>query len=243
MGSAASSPQAGPAVVTVLGRCPEPGRVKTRLAASLGDRAACEVHEALALDVLARLRDWIDRRGGRDEDLVLALTGDELAGRGLERTARGRFGARVERQSGGDLGDRIREALARRGAEGAAGSLVVGTDAPLLDDELLDAAAGALRAGRTGIAPSSDGGFVLLAARPFPAEVFAGVPWGRSGVLAAVTAGLAGSGLDLDLLPGSEDVDDEGDLRRLAEELRGKPERAPATSRWLAARSSVGKDG
>jgi rSAM/selenodomain-associated transferase 1 len=234
----------GGAAVTVLGRTPEPGRVKTRLAASLGEHAACEIHEALALDVLARLRAWLDARpeaipGG----LVLALTGDEAAGRALETAARERFGARIERQSGGGLGDRIREALDRRADEGAAGSLVVGTDAPLLDDALLDAAVATLAAGRTGLSPSTDGGFVLLAARRVPEACFEGVPWGQAGVLGAVNTGLERAGLRPERLPGSEDVDEEADLLRLAVILSRRPELAPATARRLARRPEPGQDG
>jgi len=229
--------QGATATVTVLGRTPEPGRVKTRLAATLGAEAACEVHEALALDVLARLRSWLDLRGGAEQVLVLALTGDEVAGRGLEAAARERFGARIERQSEGGLGDRIREALDRRAEEGARGSLVVGTDAPLLDDALLDAAVAALRAGRAGLAPSTDGGFVLLAAGTVPSRAFEGVPWGEDGVLRAVRAGLEREGAIVDTLPGSEDVDEEVDLAALAAILKLSPERAPETARWLASRA------
>ena len=145
--------------VTVLGRAPEPGRVKTRLAATVGAALACELHEALALDLLARLAEWQGRRGAPAGSLVLALTGGDEAVARFGDAARRRFGLQVERQSGGDLGDRIREALERRGGEAGDASLVVGTDAPLLTDSLLDGAAAAVAGGQPVLAPSTDGGF------------------------------------------------------------------------------------
>ena len=224
---------------TVLGRAPEPGRVKTRLAASIGDEAAAQVHEALALDTLARLASWRSARGASPEGLVLALCGDPAAGERLAGPARERFGARVERQGDGDLGARMEEAFARRAAEGTPLSLVFGTDAPLLPDELLDEAVGALAGGAGAVlAPSTDGGFVLMGVPGrLPRSLLSGLPWGTGEALAATEAALRSHGIEPSRVREASDVDEREDLERLAQRLRDEPGLAPATAAWLAGES------
>ena len=71
------------------------------------------------------------------------------------------------------------------------------------------------------------------ASHPVPA-LFAGVPWG-TGSVADTTRRLAReSGLVLAETASWFDVDVEGDLPRLAQELAADPSRAPATASVLA---------
>ena len=114
--SSGSSDHPRPAL-TVLARAPEPGRVKTRLAASIGEQAACELHAAMTLDVIEHCASWLGPvPSERPPPLVLSLTGDESAAAPLARLAL-ELSGRVERQVDGTLGDRIRACVERRCAD------------------------------------------------------------------------------------------------------------------------------
>lgn len=237
-----TSAQAGRPAITVLARAPEPGRVKTRLAADLGNAAAAEVHEALALDVLERLHAWMGSgsRGG----LVLSLDGNPAPVAGFARRARGLVaGLAIEMQAEGGLGERIEASLARRASELAApssrASFVVGTDAPL-PSELLDAARSALAgAADVVLAPARDGGFVLLGGVVLPEGALARVPWGTDRVLQETRRALHRAGLSVAEVASGDDVDDLAGLERLALRLAAEPALSPRMSRWLDGRSLV----
>ena len=215
--------------LTVLARAPVAGSVKTRLARSIGDDAAAALHEALALDVLERLAAWARRVGARE--LVLALTGDAAAGLRLADPAAA-WGWRAEAQPEGDLGARIEAGLARRLEGGSEAALVLGTDAPILPDALLDEAVSFLASADVVLAAAADGGFVLIGARRWVVGALDGVPWGTPGVLRSTLAAAARSGLTVEVVGVEDDVDDLESLARLA--ARPEIQGCPRTAAWLA---------
>lgn len=215
--------------VTVLARAPEPGAVKTRLARDVGDAAACALHEAMTLDVLALLavRGW---------ERVLALTGEPPAAGAFARACAA-GGLRVERQAAGDLGDRMTHALSLRQAEGARRSAVVGTDCLGVLDALQDCDAALDRTGAdVALAPARDGGFVAIASsRPLRRGCLAGPRWGSPEALEQARAALIARGVSVAVTRGRhDDVDDIAGLRRLAARLRDLPRSAPRVREALA---------
>jgi rSAM/selenodomain-associated transferase 1 len=225
--------------VTMLARAPEPGRVKSRLAAAIGEAAACAVHAALMLDALEEAARWLAARGG--PLLVLALDGSDGARRRLEETLEA-TPCRIESQPPEDLGERMRLALDRRLAEGCEASLVIGSDCPLVR-EALEAAAAALAGRDAALVPAEDGGFVLLGLRRrLVVGSLDGLPWGTSAALEATRLRLASLGLAPAVVGGAADVDDLAALQALAVRLDGEPpERAPrirALMRGLAHRAA-----
>lgn len=93
-----------PVTLLVVAKAPEPGRAKTRLAATVGDRVAAEIAAAALLDTLDAVA--AAPIAGR----VVALTGDlDAAARSAE--IRGRLESfRVIPQRGSDFGDRLANA-------------------------------------------------------------------------------------------------------------------------------------
>jgi uncharacterized protein len=146
-----------------VGRAPVPGRAKTRLAASIGDRAAAELAAAALLDTLDALVTAAARL--RTGPAVVAITGD------LTRAARAReLGlalrhCRVVPQRGVGLGARL--AAAHVDAAGPAGGpvLQIGTDTPQVDAGLLLDCAAALTRADAVLGPAPDGGWWLLGVR------------------------------------------------------------------------------
>jgi glycosyltransferase A (GT-A) superfamily protein (DUF2064 family) len=85
------------------------------------------------------------------------------------------------------------------------------------------------------VAPSADGGYVVLGlCRPL-AELFREVPWGRRGVYTVTRERAREARIELAELAPWYDVDDADGLQRLRAELAGPDaaRRAPATARFL----------
>ncbi|AFT71404.1 hypothetical protein B5T_03137 [Alloalcanivorax dieselolei B5] len=137
-------------LLLVFAKAPEPGRVKTRLAASLGEAAALAAHQALLERTLCLAVVF-------PGPAVLMLDRAEAA---TERRARD-LGLDIDYQQGADLGERMERAMAW-GLARAERVLLVGSDCPAMSREYLREAADTLRQAPVVLGPSEDGGFVLL---------------------------------------------------------------------------------
>jgi len=151
--------------VLVFSRAPAIGKVKTRLAARLGDWRAARLHIRLTRRALRTAR--AARLGG----VELHATADHAAF-GFHHT--------VVLQKGKDLGERMHRALRRHRR-----AILIGSDCPALAPSDLRRAARMLCAGyRVVLSPTEDGGYALIAARHAPRAMFEGVDWGSSRVFA-----------------------------------------------------------
>jgi rSAM/selenodomain-associated transferase 1 len=190
--------------LAVFVRLPRPGRVKTRLAASIGNEAAAGLYRALAEHVL----EATTPRAGEYERLVFFDPPEA----GPEMRA-WLPGVRLLAQSGGDLGARMADAFARAFARGASRAALVGTDAPSLSREAVVGALSALDARDVVLAPSGDGGYSLIALGAPRPELFAGVDWSTPRVLEQTRARAASAGLSVHEIEPLPDVDTLEDLR------------------------------
>lgn len=196
--------------ILVVAKAPIRGRVKTRLAATVGPDRALALAAAFLADTMV-LVDRVDGARG-----VLATTdGFQVPGSWT-----------VWDQGGGDLGERL-DRLARRALQDAPWVVLLGADSPGLPLALLRAACDAAAAGRAALIPAADGGFVALALPACPPGLFDGIPWSTAGTGAAMAAACARAGLDVVELPAWFDVDEEADLDRLRRDVA--PEDAPVT--------------
>jgi uncharacterized protein len=126
-----------------------------------------------------------------------------------------RFPIALARQPSGDLGTRMLAALETGGDP----TLVIGSDCPAFTPEHLRAAADALGHADVVLIPAEDGGYVLIGARSPQSELFSGVSWGTSTVLAETRERIAALNLKAVELGPLWDVDTESDLARLEREL------------------------
>lgn len=205
-------------MLVVMARHPEAGRVKTRLAASIGAGAALRVYRAFLRDLgdaLGRDPRWRFRWCFTPPDAPFA---EEVAA-GLEAVP----------QRGGDLGARMRAAL-EAALRRAPAAVVIGSDLPHLAPRVLAEAFGLLRgAADVVLGPAEDGGYYLIGAAQRVPSLFEGIPWGGPEVLAATRSRAREAGLRLREVSSLYDVDGIGDLRRLAAD--------PAIDRRPATRS------
>ena len=199
------------AVFGVFAKKPEPGRVKTRVAARYGPAAAAELHEAMLLDLVA---NW---------------AGADVLGPGIRRVlayapadAGAWFDARLptsfarEPQRDGDLGCRMQAFFDGEFARGASRVVLIGADAPTLDPTVVVDAFRHLDHRDVALGPAADGGYYLIGSRLRPPPVFDAVDWGSPNVLTQTVERLRASGRSLAVLPPWYDVDTPDDVTALA---------------------------
>lgn len=207
-----------------LARFPRPGKVKTRLAASLGPEGAARVYEAFLQD--------LGRKLGRGHPWAFCWAWEPPEAPFPERMA---DGLPAFPQAAGDLGARMRAAMQegfRRGHDAVA---LIGSDLPHLPGERIEGAFRSLEGGddRVVLGPAEDGGYYLIGARKVP-PVFTEMTWGVSDVLARTRERLRDGGLQEVLLETSYDVDREEDLARLFRDVEsGRVPSIPSTEAVL----------
>jgi rSAM/selenodomain-associated transferase 1 len=172
---------------------------------------AQSLRQRLFLDTLAAAR-------GAGYPVVVCYTPDDA--REEMRRLAGDTALIVQR--GADLGARMRNAMGDALAAGADAVVVIGSDLPTLPSQHVVRAFAELEGPGSPpappcdivVGPAEDGGFYLIGARRDIPEIFAGVPWGQSNVLARVTASAHHAGVMVRLAPTWWDVDAPEDLRR-----------------------------
>jgi rSAM/selenodomain-associated transferase 1 len=192
-------------VVIVFSRAPLAGRVKTRLAARLGEAGAARLHQRLTI---VALEAALAARCGPVE---LHATSRHAW---LSTVSRKRKVA-LRQQQGKDLGERMAGAL-RAALRRASHVLLMGSDCPELGPRELRRAARWLAGGADVVlAPARDGGYALIGlARPAP-FLFTAMPWGSERVYAETAVRLRDAGWRVRALDPVGDVDRPEDLARL----------------------------
>jgi uncharacterized protein len=199
-----------PVAIAVFARPPVAGQVKTRLAATVGDRRALVIYEQLLQLTLARVSQtgwpWVLFSAGPSQRLA-----------DLAAQAGGRFAL----QEGDELGERmIRALLAVHGI--ARRVILIGCDCPALTVSHLQQAWLALEQSEVVLGPAEDGGFWLLgssaASRWRDPDLLSGVPYGGAEALSRTCERLQPQGSISTMLPLLWDLDSEADYRRAVQE-------------------------
>lgn len=198
----------------LFARDPVLGEVKRRLAADSSDELALKVYGRM-LERTLRLCRAFGRRMPATR-VRLAVTDAAPCGR-LMRAAQ-RWDLSIERQRGGDLGERMNNALQHAFDAGARRAVLIGSDCPELTLADLRAAFEALHAAPAVIAPVSDGGYCLVGTLAGASEardaLFRSIPWSTPEVAALTRARCAQAAVRLAELRELSDVDRLHDWRR-----------------------------
>jgi hypothetical protein len=195
--------------LVVFLRVPRLGTVKTRLAAELGPDAALEIYRDLLARVLAALPARLP--------VELRFTPDDAEPE-IRPLLRGNWTAVP--QGPGDLGERLARAAREAFDAGTRRWVVVGTDAPEITAADLAWAFSGLVASEGVVGPAEDGGYWLLGLSRFVPELFAGIPWGESGVLDATESAARSAGLRMTRLRRLADIDTAADWRAWQRRLK-----------------------
>ena len=197
-------------VLGIYVKHPLPGKVKTRLAAAMGDIAAAKLYGAFLVDVIGRFREAGDRRFlcySPDTPESAAWFRD-LAGADYE----------LWPQPEGSLEPRLQNFFCFAQEQRADRTVVVGSDSPTLPREYVEQAFRDLSTSDCILGPATDGGYYLLGLKQ-PLPMFHGIEWSTPNVLRQTVSHLADCGASLKLLPAWYDVDTPEDLDWLRSHL------------------------
>jgi rSAM/selenodomain-associated transferase 1 len=196
----------------------QPGSVKTRLAATIGILAACQIYQTFLFHLLKRHSDSADARWivfnppARESEFRDSISGEW----------------NLVPQSSGDLGERMQaffqQQFERMNAEknriGEVSKVVViGADCPQLTPSTLQSAFAALDDNRVVIGPSTDGGYYLIGMRDHCVPIFSDIAWSTSSVLDQTRKQLETQQIKYGLLTPLTDVDHVEDLLELVADL------------------------
>jgi rSAM/selenodomain-associated transferase 1 len=205
-----------PQRLLVFARLPEHGKVKTRLAQSIGDDRTLAVYEAMLHDLLAS----IGQSSPQTEIEILWAPSETANGEVLTRA----FGnLATAMQTGNTLGDRLSMAFSERFLFHATQKiLAIGVDDPSLPRALIDQAFGLLDSCEWVLGPAVDGGYYLVGCRAaaFDNEVFQDIDWGSSSVFPSTLAKIRDWQSSVAVLPMRHDIDVVEDLERYAADGR-----------------------
>lgn len=181
-------------------RKPELGKVKTRLAKSIGPEKALEVYRAL----LHHTR-LITRPLQVDKVVFFA---DAPANHSFWEQA----GYGQEVQLAGDLGQRMAGAFRFGFDKGYQNIGIIGSDCYELTTEILEQGFALLQNHDLVAGPAADGGYYFLGLKRFVPELFADKTWSSPSVLEQTLADAHSLALSYALLPVLTDVDEVQDL-------------------------------
>jgi uncharacterized protein len=198
-----------PVAIAILAKAPIPGLAKTRLITDLGAEGAAALQGwLLQRTVATALRANIG-------PVTLWCAPDVGHPAFVAQGADHRISLR--RQPAGDLGQRMHQAIADSPCP--AGTLVIGTDCPLLNTTHLQQAATALSEHQATVIPAEDGGYVLIGMRDAAHQVFAGIEWSTERVMAETRQRLTSTGWTWAEFAPLWDVDRSNDFTRLLQHL------------------------
>lgn len=203
----------------VFARLPELGKVKTRLAADVGDERALAVYETMLRDVMCGI-------GTSTPDTEIEVLWPPTSAANGEALRRAFAPHAIAMQTGTGLGDRLSMALSERFFFHRTEKIVaIGVDDPTLPRGLIDRAFALLESCEYVLGPASDGGYYLIGCRAlaFDPTLFHDIDWGTSTVLSETLRRIAALGRTVALLPERYDIDTGADLERAIAEGQFKP--------------------
>ncbi|MCU0331558.1 MAG: TIGR04282 family arsenosugar biosynthesis glycosyltransferase [Candidatus Kapabacteria bacterium] len=212
--------------VVVFIKEPRPGYVKTRLAASVGNDAAARLYRVLVETVLDSLH-------GLPARIICAL--DRPAALHTVPDWLGRHWTYIIQQEG-DLGNKLHRAVADVRQSGYRNVIIIGTDAPEVNAEIILKAQHALQTVDVVIGPAYDGGYYLIGtSRPLD-HLFQDISWSTDEVLQQTLQACMKEHATVHLLEPLRDIDTADDLNNLLVSLRSsKPAIASNIENTLAA--------
>lgn len=190
-----------PALIIFI-RNPELGKVKTRLAATLGDEKALEIYKTL----LQHTRETAEKLDIKKylfyHDLI--NKNDDWSNEVFDK----------QLQIGNDLGEKMFHAFDYLFLSEFDQVLIIGSDCPELNEGIIGEAFRLLIENDVVVGPASDGGYYLLGMNKMHASLFQNIQWSTGSVFNETINACSASGLTYALLPTLTDIDVEADLNK-----------------------------
>lgn len=184
---------------------PEPGKVKTRLAAAIGAELAAQLYQEfvrqtfkLPLQSRVAARFVTFTPAEKEYELKKLFPGSWLW---------------FAQENSPDLGVRIQRAIQHVQQQGYSHVITIGTDSPSLPADYINQAVAALLHHDLVLGPATDGGYYLIGLKSAPTELFTGIDWSTERVLNQTLQRAQQLQLSTQQLPVWYDVDDLATLR------------------------------
>lgn len=179
-------------------RNPEYGKVKSRLAATMGNAKALKIYKEL-LRHTREVTIHIDARRHLfySEDI---RSDDEWLSSDYEK----------QLQASGDLGDKMRQAF-ETVLQSSKKAIIIGSDCPQITPEHINNAIALLENHDIVIGPSLDGGYYLLGMKSLHIELFDDMTWSTDSVYSETIERITMKGLSYGTTETLSDVDHERD--------------------------------
>ncbi|NWF57999.1 MAG: TIGR04282 family arsenosugar biosynthesis glycosyltransferase [Fischerella sp.] len=199
------SPEIAKQHLIIFTRYPEPGKTKTRLIAVLGTESAAELQRQMTEHTLFQVQQLQKttavsvevRFAGGNIELMQNWLGTDLV---------------YQSQGEGDLGKRMERSLLNAFVAGAQYVVIIGTDCPGVNAQILAKAFVELQKCDLVLGPAIDGGYYLIGLRRLVPELFININWGTAQVLQQTVDIAHQLNLSIVYLPTLADVDRPEDL-------------------------------
>ena len=182
------------------------GKVKTRLAATVGDDNALRLY----VEMTRYIHELI-QTGDQDNFIYYSDF--------VEENHPNEFQSGI--QFGQNLGERMLNAFLDLKAKGYDQVLIIGTDCIELTEDNIVKAYELLETNDIVIGPAEDGGYYLLGLNHIHPEIFTDMEWSTDAVLAETLKRTSSLDLNVGFLPVHNDIDDLEDLNK-SSFLKGK---------------------
>jgi hypothetical protein len=192
--------------VIVFARYPENGKVKTRLGKTLGNEFAVGLYELMAGHIFK-----VCRALPKEEYDIHLFYDDKDNSSLIKKWAPSYFTFYL--QSGNDLGERMKSAFQILFNKCYKKVIIIGTDCPQINVNLIVKAFNELSQNDLVIGPSNDGGYYLLGMNDFHPFLFDDIRWSSDEVFRKTEQKAIEKGLSLSFMPELIDIDTEDDLK------------------------------
>lgn len=179
---------------------PIKGRVKSRLAKTIGEEKALKIYKDLIAHTLEITLPLECNKIVYYSDFIPAT--DQWS----------QMGYRQELQNGDDLGQRMYHAFEKEFEKRRKNICIIGTDCPELNTNIIVKAFDQLQKAEIVIGPATDGGYYLLGMQHLQKKIFEKKQWSSPTVFADTIKDIETFGIKHNLLPMLNDIDEEKDL-------------------------------
>ncbi|MBS3028523.1 MAG: TIGR04282 family arsenosugar biosynthesis glycosyltransferase [Dolichospermum sp. DET50] len=161
----------------IFTRYPEPGKTKTRLIPVLGDVGAANLQKQMTEQTIFQVKEL---QKITNVSFEVRFTGGNLEK--MQNWLGNDLGYQF--QGEGDLGVRMERSLVNAFNQKAEQVIIIGTDCPDLNSQILATAFEQLKNFNLVLGPALDGGYYLIGLQQPIGELFMNIPWGTAQVFA-----------------------------------------------------------
>jgi rSAM/selenodomain-associated transferase 1 len=184
-------------------RYPEKGKVKTRLAATTSEDFAQQWYRKCVDKIISE----IDKTPNIETNIFYSIIKEK------EKVIKWLGNKYIYYdQKGSDLGARMQNAFFKVFANNSGKAIIIGTDIPDLNHNILSDAFELLDNNDIVLGPSVDGGYYLLGMNRLHNSLFEGIEFSTATVLSETISKIDKLGLTFSMLPKLQDIDIEDDL-------------------------------